>query len=193
MTDGYRLTPLQPDTLSRDQQTVADDLAAGPRGGIVGPYDAWLRVPDFAARALSVGDYCRFETALARDLAELVILMAGRHWDSTFEFAAHAPFAEKAGLPTVVIDAIRTGEAPEFEDARARAVYDLLTEWYASHRVRDETYAAAVDLIGEAGVVEVVAITGFYAMVCMTLNVFAVPLPEGVDDPFGSNHMEERT
>ena len=191
MTDGYRLRPLGPDEMTKAQHKVAEDLAAGPRKGIVGPYEAWLRQPDFAARALRLGDYCRFDAALPRDLAELVILMAGRYWDAPFEFAAHAPFAEEAGLPGEVIEALRLGDVPTFGDRRAQAVYDLLTEWYSRHRVRDDTYAAAMNLLGEAAIVDVVAITGFYAMVCMTLNVFRVPLPQGVADPFQTNEMED--
>ncbi len=190
MTGDYRLQPLGPEQMSDAQRRVAADLAGGPRGGVVGPYDAWLRHPDLAARALRLGDYCRFEAALSRDLAELVILVAGKHWDAPFEFAAHAPLAEKAGLSPGVIDAIRIGETPKFDDPRAHAVYDLLTEWYADHRVGDGTYAAALELVGEEAIVDVVAITGFYAMVCMTLNVFQVPLPEGVTHPFGPIQTE---
>lgn len=193
MTDGYRLGWLEGQQLSEAQREVADQIRSGRRGGIVGPYDAWLRVPDFAARALKVGDYCRFETALPRDLAELVILVAGRHWDAPFEFAAHAPFAADAGLPSAVVEAIRTGTEPELGDPRSLAIYNLLSQWYGDHHIDDATYSKAVDLIGEAGVVEVVAITGFYAMVCMTLNVFAVPLPEGVSDPFRPPRPEIRS
>ena len=38
-------------------------------------------------------------------------------------------------------------------------------------------------LIGERGILDVVAIVGYYGLVSMTLNVFAVDLPEGVEPP----------
>jgi len=184
MSDRYRLHPLVADRMTPAQREVVGQLAASPRGGVVGPYDAWLRQPDLAAAALRLGDYCRFASGLPRDLAELVILVAGRFWDAPFEFSAHAPLARQAGVPETVIEALRTGEVPSFEDQRAQVVYDVVSEWYAHHEIDDELYERARRLLGEEHLVDVVAIAGYYAMVCMTLNVFRVPLPDGVADPF---------
>jgi 4-carboxymuconolactone decarboxylase len=183
---GYRLKELGDGDFDPAQREVAAELAAGPRRGVVGPYDAWLRRPEFARRARAVGDYCRFEADLPRHIAELVILVAGRHWDAPYEFAAHAPLARQAGLAPGIVEAVREGRRPTFEDDGAEAAYDLVSEFLESHTVSDQTYAKAVGVLGEARVVDVVAIAGFYAMVCMTLNVFRMPLPEGVDHPFGS-------
>lgn len=184
MSPRYRLRPLVRDRMTPAQREVVDQLAASPRGGIVGPYDAWLRQPDLAAVALRMGDYCRFTSGLPRDLAELVILIAGRYWDAPFEFSAHAPLARQAGLPDDVIEALRIGEVPSFGDQRAKVVYDVVSGWYADHEIGDQLYEQARRLLGEAHLVDVVAIAGFYAMVCMTLNVFRVPIPDGVADPF---------
>jgi 4-carboxymuconolactone decarboxylase len=49
-----------------------------------------------------------------------------------------------------------------------------------SGRVDDATYAAAVDLLGNQGMVELVTLCGQYTLVSFTLNAFAVPLPPGV-------------
>ena len=60
--------------------------------------------------------------------------------------------------------------------------HELVTAQRVSdQRVSDERYAAAVDLLGEAGAVELVGILGYYTLVCMTLNAFEVPLGEGMD------------
>lgn len=184
--DGYRLAELGEEDFDEPQRAVVAELAAGPRRGVVGPYDAWLRRPELARRARLLGDYCRFDAELPRDLAELVILVAGRHWDAPFEFSAHAPLAIQAGLPAEVVEAVRVGRRPDFSDPRAEAAYDLVTEFLASHRVSDSTYSRAVGTLGEGSVVDVVAIAGYYGMVCMTLNVFQLPLPEGVAHPFDS-------
>ena len=45
-------------------------------------------------------------------------------------------------------------------------------------------YNEAVELLGEAGVVELVILLGYYTLVSMTLNVFEVPLPAGEQMPF---------
>jgi len=39
-------------------------------------------------------------------------------------------------------------------------------------------------LVGDAGMVELVGILGYYVMVSMTLNVFRMPLPPGRSAPF---------
>lgn len=180
----YRLTVLGESQFSDAQREVVAELVSGPRGGVVGPYDAWLRRPDLARRARLLGDYCRFDAQLPRGIAEMVILVAGRYWDAPFEFAAHAPLAHQAGVAREVIDAIRFGRHPVFDDPRAEAAYELVVEYFESHRVTDPTYRRAVEVLGEEMLVDVVAVAGFYALVCMTLNVFAVPLPEGVQNPF---------
>jgi 4-carboxymuconolactone decarboxylase len=40
-------------------------------------------------------------------------------------------------------------------------------------------HAAAVRELGEAGVVELVGVLGYYTLVSMTLNAFEIGLPEG--------------
>ena len=39
-------------------------------------------------------------------------------------------------------------------------------------------------ILGDAGMVELVGLLGYYAMVAMTLNVFRMPVPEGTPLPF---------
>jgi 4-carboxymuconolactone decarboxylase len=39
-------------------------------------------------------------------------------------------------------------------------------------------------LLGDSGVVELVAILGYYVLISMTLNVFRMPVPEGTPLPF---------
>ncbi|MCK9486347.1 MAG: carboxymuconolactone decarboxylase family protein [Dehalococcoidia bacterium] len=179
-----RLTPLTTDQMTDEQRQVAEAIIGGPRGGLRGPFEAWLRSPVLADRAQRLGEYCRYNTSLAPHLSELAILLTGKHWSSQYEFFAHARLARQAGLPDDTIEAIRTGQRPALRDAQEEAVYDLVTEYLARHRVGDETYRQAVDVLGEGGVVDVVGIVGYYTLVSMTLNVFEVGLPEGEPLPF---------
>jgi 4-carboxymuconolactone decarboxylase len=50
--------------------------------------------------------------------------------------------------------------------------------------VSDVTYATAQAQIGERGVVELVGVLGYYALVSMTLNVFGIEVPPGAPLPF---------
>ena len=46
------------------------------------------------------------------------------------------------------------------------------------------TAKAAVELLGESGIVELITLLGFYSLISMSLNVFQVPLPAGEESPF---------
>lgn len=178
-----RLEPLDLDNLTPEQKTVADAIIAGPRGGLRGPFEPWLRSPGLADTAQRVGAHCRFGTSLPGDISELAILLTGKHWKAQFEFWAHARLAKEAGLPEEIIEAIRTGQPPPFTRDIERAVFDIVTEYFAENRVSDDTYGRAVEALGEQGLVDVVGIVGYYGLVSMTLNIFEISVPDGVDEP----------
>ncbi|MCA9823526.1 MAG: carboxymuconolactone decarboxylase family protein [Dehalococcoidia bacterium] len=180
-----RLTPLDLDNLDPEQQRVADEIRSGPRGGLRGPFDAWLRAPGLAEHAQKVGAYVRYNSSLPRDLNELAILLTGKHWRAQFEFWAHSRLAIEAGLDPAIVEAVRTGQQPPFTRDEERVIYDFVTEYYATGRVSDANYERARAAFGEAGVVDLVGACGYYSLVSMTLNVFEVELPEGVEPPLG--------
>jgi 4-carboxymuconolactone decarboxylase len=174
-----RLAPLAPEKLSPEQKKVYDDILAGPRGGIGGPFAAWLRSPQLADRAQKLGEFCRFNTSLPKRLSELAILMTARHWTAQFEWYAHARMAREAGLGDAIIDAIRQHLRPAQMAEDEAAIYDFCNEAYALHYVTDATYARAIAQFGEATVVELVGVIGYYCLVSLTLNIFRMPLPPG--------------
>lgn len=178
-----RLAPLDMEQLDPAQQTVVDKMLSGPRGGMRGPFEALLRRPELCDRVQHLGAYCRFDTTLDHDVAELAIILTGRHWKAQFEFWAHARLAREAGLPDDVIEAVRTGSEIETDNASYRAVADFVTEYFTTNRVSDATYAQARDALGEHSVVDLVGLVGYYGMVSFTLNVFEVGLPDGEMDP----------
>ena len=178
-----RLAPLDLNTLTTEQSEVANAITAGPRGGLRGPFEAWLRSPQLADRAQKLGEYCRFGSSLPKDLSELAIILAGKHWKSQYEFWAHARLAKEAGLAPEIIEAVRTGAAPPFTRDSERVIYDFITEYFATNRVSETTYSRAKAAFGEAAVVDLIGVVGYYGIVCMTLNVFEVALPEGHEPP----------
>lgn len=178
-----RLAPLDLDDLSVEQQAVVDKMLSGPRGGMRGPFESLLRRPELCDRVQHLGAYCRFDTTLPADVAELAIILTGKHWTAQFEFWAHARLAREAGVPEAVIEAVRTGATPEFESDAYRAVYEFVTEYFATNRVSDATYQQAVAALGEGGVVDLIGLVGYYGLVSFTLNVFEVTVPDGESEP----------
>lgn len=181
-----RIPVLRPEELNEDQRKVYEDIQSGERGkiGIRGPFNPWLRSPKMADLAQRLGAFFRFNTSLEQRLSELAIIIAGRHCNSPYEFAAHTPIAIKGGLDPGIVDAIRLKKPPVFKKADERAVYRFSITLLETHDVDDATYNDLLEQVGEQGVVEVIGILGYYTMVSMTLNVFQVPLREGMTYPF---------
>lgn len=178
-----RLAPLDLESLTPQQKEVADAIRSGPRGGMRGPFEAWLRSPGLADTAQRLGAYCRFGSSLPADINELAILLTGKHWKAQFEFWAHARLALQAGLDPEIIEAVRTGAQPPFKRDLERVVYDVVTEYFETHRLSAATYGRAIAILGEAGLVDLIGVVGYYGLVSMTLNVFEVDVPEGEISP----------
>jgi 4-carboxymuconolactone decarboxylase len=178
-----RLAPIDLAKISPEQKKVADAIVSGPRGGLRGPFEPWLRSPVLADRAQKLGEYCRFNNSLPRDLSELAICLIGRHFKAQFEFYAHARLAKEAGLSADIVEAIRVRATPPFKRDVEKVVYDFVTEYLDTNRVAASNYKRAVDAFGEQGVVDLVGVCGYYMLVSMTLNVFEVPLPPGEPEP----------
>jgi 4-carboxymuconolactone decarboxylase len=117
-------------------------------------------------------------------LSEFAILVTARHWRAQYEWFAHAPIAERAGVKPRTIAELRAGRIPRSAAKDERAIYDFISELYRTRRVREASYRRVQTLLGDAATVELVGILGYYALVSMLLNTFHAPLPEGETPPF---------
>ena len=93
-------------------------------------------------------------------------------------------WARKGGLPDSVIEAIRHGKRPLFDDRDTESVYDYCIEAHEKHFVSEATYNRVLDRFGIKGTVELTALIGHYAMIAMMINAHdfgtdgkAAPLP----------------
>lgn len=175
-----RLDPLDPRALSLTQRRVHDEIVAGPRGAITGPFGAWLRNPAIADHAQKLGIVMRFELGLPARVTELVTLLAARYYNCPYEWSLHAPIARQAGLAEAVIQAIRVGQRPTVMAVDEAVAHDVAEALYRTGDLGDEGFGRAVASFGERGTVELVAAIGYAAMVTFTLNAFRVP-PIGKD------------
>ena len=128
--------------MSPAQQAAADELIAGPRKGVKGPFIALLRSPELLARAQKVGEYLRFHSALPARLSEFATLVVSRRWTQQFEWYVHVPLALKEGTSAATIAALRVGCRPTDMSRDEALVYDFTIELTAHHGVSDDTYGA---------------------------------------------------
>ena len=178
MPDHDRLPPIPEAQLTAEQRAAAAELTAGPRGKLVGPFVPLLRSPALMARVQKVGEFLRFESSLPENVKELAILVVARLWGQGFEWSFHLPLALKAGVSRAAAEAIAEGRPPEGLSPIEQAAYDLLSELNADKAVGDETWRRAALAFGEQGVVELIGVGGYYALLAMVMNAARTPSPD---------------
>jgi len=181
---GERMPQIPLEKMTPEQRTVADAIMSGPRGGMRGPFNAWLRSPLLADRLQKVGEYVRFNTSLDKRVNEMAILMTAQHWGSQYEWYAHAPLAIKAGLDPATVAALGAGKKPDNMKDDETIVWEFTTQLRRDRNVDDAIYAKALERFGEQGIVDLIAVNGYYDVVSMTLNVARVAPPAGEALPF---------
>ena len=180
-----RLAKLSYEQLSPDQKTAWDEVVAGPRKKMHGPFFIWLHSPELLSRGQKLGLYARFQSGLPQRLSELCILIMASHWKAAGEWVDHAPIARGLGVDANALEALRKGEPARFGSADEEATYELARELLDTRNVSDATYARAKAVLGERGILDVVAVLGYYGLIAMSMKTFALE-PEGVPDPFAA-------
>ena len=176
---GNRFKPLTYDEMTPAQKTMVEHLLAGPRGGVNGPFNVLLRSPEIGDLGQEFGASTRFKSSLPQKLYELAILVTARYWTAQYEWQAHHRSALQAGLSPAIADAIAEGRRPAAMQKDEEAVYNFVSELLNTKQVSDATFAAAKSAFGERGVVDIIAVTGWYNIVSMMLNVDRYPVLEG--------------
>jgi len=174
-----RLPMIPADQMTDEQKAAATAFAEGRGYAVRGPFAAMLRSPDVMLRAKAMGDYLRFKSTLPPRLNELAIIVTARQWGQSYEWHAHRPLAEQGGLRPAVADAVADGRRPEALAIDEAAVYDFAIELHQNKSVSDATYARALALFGEKGVIDLTAVCGYYTLIAMVLNVARTALPQG--------------
>jgi 4-carboxymuconolactone decarboxylase len=187
-----RLPYLRYDELGPDGRQVWDhvvgtrgDLLVNEEGGLIGPFNAFVHAPDVGRHLSALGAAVRFGTSIDRRLTELAIITVGARWKAEFEWWAHARMARRHGVPDAVVDAIGRGEDPPIAADDERVVYAVAAQLARTGQVDASSYTEAHRLLGDAGMVELVAICGYYTLISFLLNTFEVPLPSGAAPVWG--------
>ncbi len=183
-----RFKLLKAEELTPEQARLAQTIRSGPRsstgststsgsGPIGSPFNVWLRSPQMGEIIQSLGSQIRFNSSLPARLNEFAILITAQHWRSDYEWFAHHRLAMKAGLNPEIAEAVKNNKRPDNMSADETAVYDFSRELHLTHFVSDKTYQQALSLLGERGIVDLIAVNGYYDLVSMTLNVDRTPVP----------------
>jgi 4-carboxymuconolactone decarboxylase len=180
---GPRFPEIKPEQMTDEQKRVVGEITSS-RGGVRGPFSVLLRSPELADRWQRLGGYVRFKSSLPPRLNEFAILITARFWGSKYEWFAHRPLAVKGGLAESLADDLAQNKRPANMKPDEELVYDFCTTLHREHFVGDGLFKRAMETLGERGVVDLIAVSGFYVAVSMVLNVAEIPIPPDGKSPW---------
>src|SRR6202167_3635930 len=187
---GGGLPLLEPSKLNSKQRELYDNISSGtgPLAGAAGfkikddreqlisPFNATLYSPEICGSFLALQKIEEEQTTLSKRTRQVVILAVGSVWKAPYKLYAHSAVAAKVGLTKEQIDSLVSGQIPyglnEDELLAQGFTYHLVSE----HTVNGVSYAAAREVFGDQGLVEMLVLIGCYLSVCALLNAFAVRL-----------------
>jgi 4-carboxymuconolactone decarboxylase len=179
-----RMPPIPADKMTDAQKKAVAEYKAIRGTDLTGPpWSVLLRVPDQVVPALQIRMHYLNKSVLGPHLTEFAILLGARRWTNNWEWNAHAPAAETAGVKREVIAALAEGRRPDAMSEEEAVAYDLSAELQSNQSVSDGTYAKALAKFGEAGVVELASIQGYYTYLAMVMNAARVGVQQNARPP----------
>lgn len=158
----------------------AYDVTRELRGLVPGPHKIWLANPTLSTTIVPTGAYFQQHSTLSKAEIEIATVLVTARWRSAYATYEHEIIAERDGhLDPRRVEALIAGLPVSFDDPREQVVYELSSALLTARVVPTGLYRRARDLLGDAGIVDVAVLLGWFTMVCMTLGAFDVPANAG--------------
>lgn len=178
-----RFPQLTQDQMTPAQREAAAEISAGPRGEVRGPFLALIHHPELARRIQALGEQLRWKSKLPPALLELAVLVTARRWTCQHEWLMHEKLAREAGIAPGIIEAISQAKLPEGMTEDQALVHAACLQAHTTGRLNDATFAACRGRFGLDGMLELLALNGYYSMMAMVLNTAGLPLPGAAAPP----------
>ena len=142
------------------------------RGEVRGCFPALLHVPPIADHTASLGGYLRFAGKLEPKVRTLAAMTASREFDCIHEWAASVRNAEKNKVSRETLVAVHQRQPTTGLPPDEAEIVDYARDLIYRHRVSEAAVESLRARLGVAGLVELTATIGYYAMISCTLNAF---------------------
>ena len=166
------------ETMDAAGQKVWDEIETS-RGGVARNYAALLNNPQASGAMAGLGGYVRYETPMDPRIKALAVLTAAREACGSYVWTVNQAPAKAAGLSVEVIAAIHEYRAPAGMDGKDASIVQFALEILRQHRVSDATFEAVRAMVGDAGVVDILVVVGYYHSLAHCLQALDVDLPDG--------------
>ena len=151
-----------------ESQTAAFDAVVASRGSLLRPFQLLVHRPAIAHHSAALGATIRFESQMRDADRELVILATAADHGCGFEWDHHLEIATRAGVRAEAIEVLRGGAGALHE--WELVLVNFARELCRTASVSDETFTAAHEVLGHAGIVELAAIVGYYTMLAYVMG-----------------------
>jgi 4-carboxymuconolactone decarboxylase len=146
------------------------------RGLVPGPHKIWLANPELSKTIVPTGAYYQKESTLTKAEIEIATNLINGRWLAAYSNYEHEKIGEEQGhLPPEKVEAIIAGLPTSFDDPRQQVVYELASTLITPRVVPLGLYRRATELLGDAGIVDVTMLLGWFTGVSLTLMAFDVP------------------
>ena len=167
------------ENMTAEGQQVWDEIILS-RGEVPQNFRAILNSPQAAGKMMDLGRTIIFETDLDRRVKFLAIMTTAREANGHYVWTVNKRVAGEAGLSEDVINAIHQRRAPAGLEPKDACVVQFVLELLRHHRISDVTFEALRSQLGDAGIIDVLLVIGYYNTLSHTYQALDVDLPEGV-------------
>jgi alkylhydroperoxidase family enzyme len=182
-----RVDDVDPADMTDSQRALYERYTTGPRaapdspfslvgadGRLQGPPAVWILSPTFGHALQQIGGAVRFGSRLPARAREIAILLVGHHHRSAFELYAHRLAGAAAGLAVADLAALADNKEPAGMSDVEACIFRTTRRILDRGTLDDDEFRGATGVLGEAGLLELVTILGYYTMVAWQLAVFDV-------------------
>jgi len=159
-----RLPHLQRKSLDEANQKIFDVLPGRTPEGVLGGPLAFAAYNPAVAKALFDLHNAAVAGTLNPHVRELAILVACRETNYNLEWNGHEPSAVKAGVDPKVIDVVRRNGALTGIAEQDATIIRFGRQMFTEKKVDSATFAKAVELFGQRGTMDLVAVMNTYAV-----------------------------
>jgi 4-carboxymuconolactone decarboxylase len=160
-----RLPYLKRTDMDEAGQKIYETLPGKSAEGVLRGPLAFAAYNPYVADALhDLHDASVGKSTLDPHVRELAILVACRETNYNLEWNGHEPSAVKAGVEQKAIDAVRNNGSVAGLSDKDATVIRFGRQLYKDKKVDSATFAKAVELFGQRGTIDMVAVMNTYAV-----------------------------
>ena len=193
-----RLHWLLPEELTPEQKSLYDTIVDSPRavnrptpltdgqGRLNGPFNAMMTNPPLGERVQALALVLRFSGGLPRLVFETIVLIVASERRASYEWYAHAPIAQAAGLTDDHLNAIRESRYSELDAVLGRDLLNLVLSALRHEAPTQQTVRAVEETYGAENVTAAVVTVAHFDLIATLMRTWDSQLPVGVSDPFAT-------